>query len=165
MNSTTMLPTMTSMNAMNAMNALARHERAERLQDQFGKNVTRRLSQGAADVPHDISERLRVGREQAMARRKKPVTASTSQVNSRGGAATLTLGGGEHLSLWERFASIIPLIALAIGLIMINAASDDNRANELAEVDSALLVDNLPPSAYADPGFTQFLKLNRDVPQ
>jgi hypothetical protein len=34
----------------------------------------------------------------------------------------------------------------------------DNRANELAEVDSALLIDDLPPAAYADPGFLQFLK-------
>jgi hypothetical protein len=35
---------------------------------------------------------------------------------------------------------------------------DDDRANELAEVDSALLIDDLPPAAYADPGFLQFLK-------
>jgi hypothetical protein len=28
----------------------------------------------------------------------------------------------------------------------------------LAEVDSALLIDDLPPAAYADPGFLQFLK-------
>jgi hypothetical protein len=35
---------------------------------------------------------------------------------------------------------------------------DDDRANELAEIDSALLIDDLPPAAYADPGFLQFLK-------
>ena len=35
----------------------------------------------------------------------------------------------------------------------------DNRANELAaEVDAALLTDDLPPAAYTDPGFAQFLK-------
>ena len=32
--------------------------------------------------------------------------------------------------------------------------------HELAEVDAALLTDALPPAAYADPGFLQFLKGN-----
>ena len=34
----------------------------------------------------------------------------------------------------------------------------DERLNEVAEVDAALLTDDLPPEAYADPGFMQFLK-------
>jgi hypothetical protein len=29
---------------------------------------------------------------------------------------------------------------------------------EVAEVDAALLADDLPPAAYSDPGFVQFLK-------
>ena len=29
---------------------------------------------------------------------------------------------------------------------------------ELAEIDTALLVDDLPPAAYSDPGFVQFLR-------
>jgi hypothetical protein len=47
---------------------------------------------------------------------------------------------------------------LVAGLALIQNIMDDDRANELAEVDSALLIDDLPPSAYADPGFLQFLK-------
>jgi hypothetical protein len=35
---------------------------------------------------------------------------------------------------------------------------NDQTAFELAEVDSALLVDDLPPQAYADPGFAHFMK-------
>jgi hypothetical protein len=38
----------------------------------------------------------------------------------------------------------------------------EDRANELAEVDTALLTDDLPPSAYADPGFVQFLRAGSD---
>jgi hypothetical protein len=41
---------------------------------------------------------------------------------------------------------------------LIHSAQTDRRASELAEVDAALLTDDLPPSAYADPGFVQFLK-------
>ena len=32
------------------------------------------------------------------------------------------------------------------------------QTSEVAEVDAAILTDDLPPAAYADPGFTQFLK-------
>ena len=44
------------------------------------------------------------------------------------------------------------------GLVAINIIQDDDRTSELAEVDAALLTDDLPPDAYADPGFVQFLK-------
>ena len=67
---------------------------------------------------------------------------------------TLTLGG----RWWTRIGSVLPLIALVGGLVAISVMQDDNRANELAEVDSALLTDDLPPAAYTDPGFAQFLK-------
>jgi Protein of unknown function (DUF3619) len=140
-------------------------QRAQTLQDQFGLKMAARLSQGAHDVPHDIAERLRVAREQAMSRRKKPVLvmATQSHVNLSGGAASLSLGGPEQLNLWQRLASIMPLIALVVGLIAVNSILNEERANDVAEVDSALLIDDLPPAAYADPGFTQFLKLNKDL--
>jgi hypothetical protein len=44
------------------------------------------------------------------------------------------------------------------GLIVITTLQEDNRTDELAEVDAALLTDDLPPAAYTDPGFAQFLK-------
>jgi hypothetical protein len=53
----------------------------------------------------------------------------------------------------------LPLITLVVGLVAINVIQNDNRANEVAEVDAALLTDDLPPSAYTDPGFLQYLKL------
>jgi hypothetical protein len=50
------------------------------------------------------------------------------------------------------------LIALVAGMLLINSMQDDNRARELAEVDVSLLTDVLPPEAFADRGFVQFLK-------
>jgi hypothetical protein len=52
------------------------------------------------------------------------------------------------------------LLALVLGLIAINTIQNDDNANELAEIDAALLTDDLPPAAYTDPGFAQFLKMN-----
>jgi hypothetical protein len=55
----------------------------------------------------------------------------------------------------------MPLIALVVGLLTINSVQNDNRAQEVAEVDAALLTDDLPPAAFSDPGFVQFLKTSR----
>lgn len=122
-------------------------------EEQFGRQVAARLSAGAQDLPHEISERLRSARTQALARRKvvRVMQAAPAMVSN---GSTAALGGG----WWTRIGSIIPLIALVAGLIVITSLQEDNRTNELAEVDAALLTDDLPPAAYTDPGFAQFLK-------
>jgi Protein of unknown function (DUF3619) len=61
-------------------------------------------------------------------------------------------------AVFNSLISLIPLICLAAGLVMLYDFHNDQSAKELAEVDSALLVDDLPPQAYADPGFAHFLK-------
>lgn len=128
------------------------------VQDHFGLRIAARLSDAADDLPYDISERLRAARAQALGKRKFTAIQTATSVAVSGGG-TLTLGN-EHLSWWDRVAAALPLLALVVGLIAINIIQNDNRANELAEIDAALLTDDLPPAAYTDPGFTQFLKLN-----
>lgn len=129
------------------------------VEDRFGLQVTARLSDGTDKLPYDISERLRAARAQALSKRKVAVAQTATSLAASGNAATLTFGT-EHLSWWGRIAAALPLLALAAGLIAINIIQNDNRANELAEIDAALLTDDLPPAAYTDPGFAQFLKLN-----
>jgi len=58
--------------------------------------------------------------------------------------------------------SAIPILALLIGLVVINDTQEELNTHEIAAVDSALLADELPPSAYADPGFIQFLKTSTE---
>ena len=128
-------------------------------QDQFGLRIAAQLNSATLDLPHDISERLRAARTRAVAARLQPQTrlqTSSALVNQNG--VGLLSFGEEGLNIWSRLASFLPLIALVAGLALIQNIMDDNRANELAEVDSALLIDDLPPAAYADPGFLQFLK-------
>lgn len=128
-------------------------------EDRFGLRVTARLSDAADDLPYDISERLRAARTQALGKRKISVARTASSVAVSDGAASLTFGD-EHFNWWDRVVAALPLLALVLGLITINVIQNDNRANELAEIDAALLTDDLPPTAYTDPGFAQFLKLN-----
>lgn len=123
--------------------------------DQFGRAVAARLSAGADDLPYDLGERLRAARVRAIEARKKPAVAPV--VVGRGAAATLALEP-EQRSLFNRIASVLPLLVLVAGLVALHAYQADRRAAELAEVDADLLTDDLPPAAYADPGFVQFLK-------
>ncbi|MEY2620732.1 MAG: hypothetical protein RIT26_552 [Pseudomonadota bacterium] len=107
-----------------------------------------------APVAHDISERLRAARVRAVAaRRLSPM----AQVQSNG---SLVLAGGQDmLRPWGWLASSLPLLALVVGLVTIKHFQDERRATELADIDTALLTDDLPPSAYTDPGFLRFLKM------
>lgn len=134
---------------------------AEVAAERFALRVTARLSSGTDDLPYDISERLRASRMQALAKRKAVVpvkrTAPAAVVVSMGTSAALGRGS-EGGSWWNAIVSAVPLLALVIGLVVINTAQDERSASDVAEVDSALLTDDLPPAAYADPGFIQFLK-------
>jgi hypothetical protein len=57
-----------------------------------------------------------------------------------------------------RVASALPLLVLLAGLWGINAWYQREQVQAAAEVDMALLSDDLPPAAYADPGFEEYLR-------
>jgi len=105
-------------------------------------------------------ERLRVARLQAMGKYREVRALETAPVSVGGGAAALN--GGEDGGLWPRLVSLIPLMALIAGLVAIQVFGTDQIAQELADIDSAILTDDLPPDAYTDPGFAQFLKARLD---
>jgi len=130
------------------------------LQDEFGERVAARLEAGARGLPADVGARLKSIRMQALSRRKVAnVRARTAAaVFGNGSGAVMSLGGGRGPGRWGRLASALPLLALVAGLVTIHLVQTEDRLRELAEVDSDLLADDLPPSAYTDPGFIEFLK-------
>ena len=136
------------------------HTAAQALQDRYGLRVAERLQIGTADLPHDVAERLRAAREQALAQRKQPRTvaqpARAGAWSHSGGAVSLV--GGDGMGLWGYLTTALVLVLLVVGLVTIHKLQDDARVDEIASVDAALLADAVPPSAYADPGFLQFLK-------
>lgn len=143
------------------MNTSYNAHSADTLMARYGLRVGARLSAGLDDIPHDIGERLRVARQQALARRKQPqvVTNLRAAPSLLRNGNTATLGfGDDTMGLWGWLASGVLILALAAGLVTINIVQDDDRAVELAAVDAALLTDDLPPEAYSDPGFLQYLK-------
>ena len=136
------------------MNATS-HSLASPQQDLFGRKVAARLAEGTQQLPHEVTERLRAARVRATLRRKLEIAVPVRGY-SMAGAGRLV---DEGLGLWSRLASALPVVVLAAGLVAIHVIQNDLRAHELAEVDAALLIDDLPPAAYADPGFARFLQV------
>ena len=135
-------------------------QRADILADRFGFKVAGRLAATQNELPYDISEQLRAARERAIANRKTLILAvqTAESTVQMGSVAALTWGKSEGLSFWSGLASVLPVVALVVGLMTIKTIQDDTRVSELAAVDMALLTDELPPQAFTDPGFAQFLK-------
>ncbi len=125
----------------------------EGLEARFALRVASRLNASAGDLPHDISERLRFAREQALSRASAQRTAG-STIAHTGGLAVL----GGPPSVWLRLASLLPLLVLAAGLVLIQQHREQELIVVAAEIDAALLTDELPPTAYGDPGFAEFLR-------
>lgn len=131
----------------------------ESLEARLGVRLAAGLSERAAALPHDVSERLRVGREQAVqrmraAQARRPVVATTVVAQGPGRAAAL--GGGRQL--WLQLASWAPLAALVAGLLLIQYRTDEEQVQAAAEIDAVLLADDLPPAAWTDPGFREYLR-------
>jgi hypothetical protein len=135
----------------------------EALEARFALRLTARLSEGSEDVSHDVSERLRVARDQALerARAARRLTAASAEVAVAvvaSGSGTASLGGGPA-SWWVRLASLIPFAALIAGLLLIQQIQQQEEIDTAAEIDTDLLSDDLPPDAYSDPGFKEFLTM------
>ena len=122
--------------------------------DQFGQASAALLRQGAQTIPQNIKDRLYVARMKALAVKKPEKVRIQKQVLA-GSSRNWTSGSN---STWDSLGWIAPLVVLVFGLIGIAQWQDDSRINDIAEVDAALLSDDVPPDAYADSGFMAFLK-------
>ena len=124
----------------------------------WGRTLAAQLDVASQDLGHDIGERLRVARQMALKTRPMPQRLLRHSLALQ---ANGTLSGqpDEDLSLWRILASALPLLALVSSLMFIQAIQQDLAETDIASLDSALLLDELPPDAYTDPGFVQFLKI------
>lgn len=139
----------------------------EALQARYALRVAARLSAAAESSPHDVSERLRFAREQALAHaraRRAALAAPRATDATFNGGGTLAFGGGPKPSAprWAGFAWLLPVLVLVLGLMAIHHQHLRAQVMTAAEIDFDLLVDDLPPSAYGDQGFLEFLKAPLD---
>lgn len=139
------------------MNTSTSYTGTDVLQARLAARLAAGLGEQASNLPHDVAERLRFARELAVQRAREQRVAVPAAVlvpGANGGAALL----GGPPPRWWRLAAVLPLLVLVSGLVLINHWSAREQVLAAADIDSSLLADDLPPAAYADPGFAEFLK-------
>src|SRR5262249_50328730 len=99
-------------------------------------------------------ERLRFAREKALAAGR----AARNGVEVRSAGNGTAILGFARSVWWQRIASILPIAALVGGLLLIEDLQTRSQISVAAQVDAALLGDDLPITAYRDPGFVEYLK-------
>ncbi len=114
----------------------------------FAGRVRKVLDSGTADLGQQISIRLYEARCDALRHQATPV-------------AGLSLAGFGRIvgeSLQSHYRGLLAFIALAVGIMGAQLWQNGQEAAELAEIDGALLSDEVPPSAYTDRGFLEWLQ-------
>ncbi|PAJ82157.1 DUF3619 family protein [Burkholderia ubonensis] len=128
--------------------------------------VRRALDERAAALPAATTDRLTAARRAALARKKPEPVAAPVFVPAFAGAAgaygpvvtpARQPAGRPYASLARRLLRAWPLALLLAGLVGIAYWEDMQRTAELADIDAAMLSDDLPLNAYLDHGFNAYL--------
>ncbi|HTP71466.1 MAG TPA: DUF3619 family protein [Burkholderiaceae bacterium] len=132
----------------------------EALEARVALRIAGALSQRGEDLPHDVAERLKVARLRAVDRARELRKLSAASAHQLQGG-TISMAGPP--SWWLRLASFAPLALLLVGLLFIQRSYVDQQVRAAAEIDAAILTDDLPPQAYSDQGFAEYLRTPHSV--
>jgi hypothetical protein len=135
---------------------------------EFALKVRRALDENINSLPAASLDKLAAARRTAIARKKPEKVAVAAPVFApalagAGAPGSLGSAGSGHTGKRGRFSRLAlawPLLALVIGLAGIAYWEDQQRTAELADIDAAMLSDNLPLDAYLDHGFNAYLTRN-----
>ena len=128
----------------------------------FAHRVRRALDE-ASDAPSpNIAARLAAARQEALGREKPEPVAVVQPALALAGVGSVQapdVGGPRRaFDRLGRLGLLWPLAALVIGLAGIAYWEHQQHIQDLADIDAAVLSDELPLSAYADHGFNAYLK-------
>ena len=119
----------------------------------FAYKVRHALNEHAEHLPASTVDRLAAARKAALAGKKPDAPARLAQRQIAGNIGSLF-----SFSTLGRMAVVVPLLALVAGLAGIYQHEQQQRISEMAELDAALLSDDLPLTAYLDTGFNAYLE-------
>lgn len=121
-------------------------------EDRYASRVRLALNHGLKDISPASARRLEAARHLALSRQKQS-------------APQMALTSGSSSGFHFRFASdnrhlrqILAVLALLLGMWISFYMDSNNYVGELEALDSALLSDDLPPEAFLDNDFFQWLK-------
>jgi hypothetical protein len=129
---------------------------------EFAMQVRRALDENSTRISPAAAERLAAARRTALARKKAeplgaPVFVRAFVTAGVPAGAWPTQPESRRRSPLRRLALAWPLVALVVGLVAIAYWEDQQRTAELADIDAAMLSDDLPLNAYLDHGFNAYL--------
>ena len=125
----------------------------------FAYRVRHALNETLDDLPASTTDRLAKARQLALARKKADAPLAVRMVKAELAAA----GGGSlngflaQFSWFNRAGVAFSLLLLVAGLFGVYHHEQQQRIEELAELDTAVLSDELPLTAYLDHGFNAYL--------
>lgn len=119
-------------------------------EERYASRVRQALNQGLKDIPPPSARRLEAARHLALSRQKQAVPD--------------LVAAGHGLSLFRfttgnRYArQLLAALALLLGMWISFYVDSVKYVTAIEEVDSALLADDLPPEAFMDSDFFEWLK-------
>jgi hypothetical protein len=127
----------------------------------FAYKVRHALNENLDNLPASTADRLASARKMALSRKKNesPLRVAAARYAFAGGANGLF---GNSFSWLARMGMAIPVVVVAIGLVGIYQMEEARRIKETADIDVAVLSDELPLTAYADHGFNAYLAKRAD---
>lgn len=125
-------------------------------ENEFGYRIRQALNEGLERLDYRTTYRLKQAREAALARQHGLQT-------ERGWAPAMLPAGGPPVEVksvgWlHRLGLVAPLLAVIIGFVGIYEYQESRRIAELADMDFAVLLDDVPIETYADKGFGALLQ-------
>jgi hypothetical protein len=119
------------------------------------------LNDNLDNLPASTTDRLAAARAQALARKKAdaPVRAASQR------RASFDLGSLFSMQWVARAAVVAPLLAMVAGMVGVYQYEREQHVAEVAELDAAVLSDDLPLTAYTDHGFNAYLAQQQQAQQ
>jgi hypothetical protein len=119
----------------------------------FAYKVRHALNEQLDHLPSATTDKLAAARRAALKRKKAdaPLRVARQWLALNAGGAFSSFGWA------NRVAVALPLLAMVIGLAGIYQHEQQQRIAEIAELDAAVLSDELPLNAYLDHGFDAYL--------
>lgn len=123
---------------------------------EFAYKVRRALNESSENISEPALARLASARKIALAHKKQAAPAVIfARKNVLASNTNLSFPG--PASWLGKFGVALPMLVLILGLFGIYEYEQQQRISDLAEIDAAVLVDELPPDAYLDTGFSAYL--------
>jgi hypothetical protein len=119
---------------------------------EFGYKARQILNEGLERLDGKVAIRLHEARQSALAKQRQPVTV----------LRLAGIGHGIDFNFAAHARTVLAIMALTVGATGTYYWNAFAEAQEYEEIDSALLADELPPSAYLDKGFHAWLERGSD---